>query len=561
MLKKTLALLRARPTLNSDRLLLIAAFYLGFCLNMRLWHYMGQHLAIDSLYTLAFMSSFPVLLIATILLLLNLFAWPYLIKPVLLILLMVSSAANFMMFNYGVLLDVNMIQNIFETNPREAFDFLTFTGVIWVFLTGVVPAALLMRLRIKYRPPLREAGFRLVSLLACGVLAWSILAGFYKDYASFGRNHAEIKHLISPINYLYSTTRYLKRQAIARRQFEILDANVKLAAYNETANAAPRVLILVIGETARASAFALNGYAKPTNPRLLQEDVINFRNVASCGTATAISVPCIFSARPRAKFVKDDEYHVQNLLDILQMARYDILWRDNDAGCKGVCERVPTEKIVTNSPSAFCDGSNCFDEVLLENLDARLANLAQNTIIVLHAIGSHGPAYYQRYPEEFRRFTPDCRTADLQRCEREEIVNAYDNTILYTDHFLAEAIRALKRFPQLESSLLYVSDHGESLGENNLYLHGMPYAIAPDNQKKVPLIFWMSDKLAQNESLDSNCLRQNAADNAYSHDNLFHSLLGLMRVDTKLYDATLDIFASCRNAGASIMEAAAPPAG
>ncbi|GHT95406.1 phosphoethanolamine transferase [Betaproteobacteria bacterium] len=559
---KTLALLRARPAIGSNRLLLVAAVYLGFCLNFSLWRYLAVHLTIDSLHTFAFALSFPVLLMSTVLLLINLFAWPYLVKPILLSLILMSSVANFMMFNYGVLLDVGMIQNVFETDTREAFGLVSFTGIVWVFFTGVIPALLLMRLNIQYRPALRETGIRMASILFCGVLVWGILSVLYKDYASFGRANTEIKHLISPINYIYSTARYLKRQSIARRDFKILDAHAKLAADHETPNAAPRVLVLVIGETARASSFALNGYARPTNPQLLQEDVINFSNVASCGTATAISVPCIFSAQPRREFSKDAEYKVQNLLDLLQLANYDIFWRDNDSGCKDVCERVPTEKITKNFPSRFCDSHNCFDEVLLENLDQRLATLTRNTVIVLHAIGNHGPAYYERYPEAFRQFTPDCRTGDLTRCSQAEIINSYDNAILYTDFFLAEAIRMLKRFPNLKSSLLYVSDHGESLGENGRYLHGMPYAIAPDNQKKVPMIFWLSDKLAQNDQLDAACLGQQATENAYSHDNLFHSLLGLMRVDTKLYDARLDIFGSCRKANRKadtfIMEAAAP---
>ena len=237
---------------------------------------------------------------------------------------------------------------------------------------------------------------------------------------------------------------------------------------------------------------------------------------------------------------------MQNLLDLLKLANYDILWRENDAGCKSVCDRVPTEKITVNLPSRFCDGHNCIDEALLENLDEHLATLTRNTVIVLHAIGSHGPAYYERYPEAFRQFTPDCRIADLTRCSQAEIINSYDNTILYTDFFLAEAVRMLKRFPNLKSSLLYVSDHGESLGENGRYLHGMPYAIAPDNQKKVPMIFWLSEKQAKDDRLDANCVRQHAAENAYSHDNLFHSLLGLLRVDAKPYDDRLDIFGSCR---------------
>ena len=200
----------------------------------------------------------------------------------------------------------------------------------------------------------------------------------------------------------------------------------------------------------------------------------------------------------------------------------------------------------------LCDGERCLDEALLQGLDIAPAQAKPGAgapadqLIVLHQLGNHGPAYDRRYPDAFRHFKPVCATADLPRCSREQIVNAYDNALLYTDHVLAQAITLLRSAGSThDTALLYLSDHGESLGENGLYLHGLPYAIAPEVQLQVPMLLWLSEGLARQHRIDPACLRQRAAQPA-SHDHLFHSLLGLMDVTTALYEPALDLFALCR---------------
>ncbi len=317
-----------------------------------------------------------------------------------------------------------------------------------------------------------------------------------------------------------------------------------------------RVFVLVIGETARAANFSLLGYSRQTTPELAKLDVIPFRAVTSCGTSTEVSVPCLFSQWGRQDY---DERRIRNsegLLDVLAHAGYSVKWLDNQSGCKGVCQGagVEYEKLNAKLAPDLCHGDECWDGILVRRLQEELTRIEdqsrQDTIIVLHMMGNHGPAYFRRYPPEFRRFTPDCATAELRDCTREQVVNAYDNAILYTDHVLAGLVNTLNAHASsLDTALLYVSDHGESLGEGGLYLHGLPYSFAPDTQKHVPMIAWMSPGFATDTGLNTRCVADRGNE-ALSHDNIFHSVLGLMDVQTSAYRLDRDLFASCRQPSA-----------
>jgi lipid A ethanolaminephosphotransferase len=195
----------------------------------------------------------------------------------------------------------------------------------------------------------------------------------------------------------------------------------------------------------------------------------------------------------------------------------------------------------------FCNDKECFDEILLQGLQEKIAAFKNDSVIVLYQKGSHDPAYYQRSPQAFKKFTPECRSNQIYDCPREQVINAYDNSILYTDYFLTQVIHFLqKNAEQYNTALLYMSDHGESLGENGIYLHGLPYKFAPDEQTHIPFILWLSPEFASGFNIDSECLKQRSTE-AYSHDNLFHSVLGMLDIQTGEYDAELDIFNACRN--------------
>ena len=325
-------------------------------------------------------------------------------------------------------------------------------------------------------------------------------------------------------------------------------------------NHKPDLLVVVLGETARSMNFSLNGYPRDTNPELAKRPVVSFRQVESCGTSTAVSVPCMFSLMTRDNYNDDQANYQSNVLDVLQQAGISVLWRDNNSGCKGVCERVPHEDADQFNPGRDCRGEECFDEQMLTGLEQWLGQQAGSAVIVLHQKGSHGPAYYKRVPEPFNHFTPVCDSNQLQSCTQATITNAYDNSIRYTDQLLSRVIDFLQQQDsQFNTAMLYVSDHGESLGENNIYLHGMPWMIAPEEQKRVPLITWLSDDFQQSHQLPTSCLKSRR-DTPLSHDYLTHSLLGLMQVSTRVYAPELDMFAPCQNPGSTLAQQGSPSA-
>ncbi|MCL2021678.1 MAG: phosphoethanolamine--lipid A transferase [Betaproteobacteria bacterium] len=522
---------------KSHWLILILAFYFAFVLNPGFWRFIAER--IDSADGILFAVSIPLLVMILFVWFFSVLVIPVLGKPIIIGLLLISSAANYAIWNLGIVIDSEMIRNVFETDLREASDFITLTSICWVALTGILPAILLILCKIEYQSRRKELLIRTVFFLIGAIM----VGGFYvvasKEYTSFFRNHSKARKELNTFNYIYSIMRYYKRVSFAKREFICLDRE----AISERADTEKNLLILVVGEAARAMNFSLNGYSRETNPLLAGQNIVNFRNATSCGTATAVSVPCMFSSKTRREFDVDEASHTQNLLDTLSIAGYEIFWFENDGGCKGVCARVPTENVVKSGDTTYCEKNYCRDEVMLPRLEEKIKNQDKNMVIVLHTMGSHGPSYYQRYPQAFRKFTPTCDTSDIQKCSREEIVNTYDNTLLYTDYVLSSIIDIAGKFSDREITIFYASDHGESLGENGAYLHGLPYAIAPQEQKHIPLILWLSN-VAQ-KRIDYACMKEKASNEPVLHDHIFHSIIGFLAIKTSLFDPSLDIFQGC----------------
>lgn len=513
---------------------LTALFLLLFC-NLPFWQHLLQIRQPAALGDWGFIALALAVLFLLLNLALSLLALPYLFKPVVSVLLLGTAPIAYFMNQYGVMIDRAMIRNALETNPGEAFDLLTFKMVLYVVLLAVLPLWLLWRTPIAFRPLPRELLVRSAiigaSLLAAGFIAF----GYYKDFASLLRNHRELRYLLTPTNYLQAASGLLRSAKPPVLQAIGLDAK-------HTPGARPKFTVIVVGETARAANFSLNGYERETNPQLKQESgLINFPDFHSCGTDTATSVPCMFSMLGRANYSDEKAKSHEGLLDVLQRAGVKVSWRDNQSGCKGVCDRVTHETIDPQSVEAQCQDGECLDESLLGGLQARIDQASGDAVLVLHMMGSHGPAYYKRYPREFAVFQPECTTSQLDQCSPAQLRNSYDNSLLYTDHVLARLIQLLRQNQSgRDIAMLYLSDHGESLGEGNFYLHGAPALIAPAYQTHVPALLWLSDRYPLNAA----CLRDKAS-RRYSQDYLFHSVLGLQQVRTDLYRAELDLFAAC----------------
>ena len=535
------------PRVGVITVALAAAVFMAVCDNLSLWRALWlivTPLTVDGVRILATSFLIVVLLFT---LLLMFFGMRYLFRPVLAIILITAAVVGYFMATYGVVIDRAMIQNVFETDVREATELLG-PGLFWhVLVFGAVPAWLVFRLPIRYDPFWRGLGKRCLVLGAGLLLGGAAVFASYKDLALIMRQNRQLRMLVNPTYPAYALATYARRSLAGHSETPLrplTGAVVQDPSWQKRGR--KRVIVFILGETARAANFSLNGYARETNPELTRYDVINFREVSACATSTADAVPCLFSGMSRANCSSDKARQSENLLDLLNRAGIRVLWRDNNSGSKSVADRVAYEDLANSRVAGLCRDGECFDEILLHDLQEAIDRADGDLFLVLHQKGSHGPLYYRRVPDAFRKFTPECRQDEVQTCSREEITNSYDNTILYTDHFLAQTIDFLQSNARAyDTALLYMSDHGESLGENGIYLHGAPYFLAPEEQTHVPCIVWLSEGFTRDAGLDLLRLRQTTAQ-AYSHDNLFHTILGMFDVKTNVYRAEFDLFAPGR---------------
>jgi lipid A ethanolaminephosphotransferase len=540
----------SRPRWRVETLALGASLFFALACNGPLWAALlaGREPAAPS--TWAFAAGCFVALVALQGLLLLVLLNRYTAKPLLALLLAATAFAVYYMRKYGVFLDPTMLRNVLHTDMHEARELLGWGLLPQLLLYAGLPLLFLAWVQLKRERWTRALALRAAWLLVAFVAAAGAIWSVFQDLSSLMRNQKEVRYLVTPGNYLVSLASVLRSdtQAAARPRHAI-GTDAVAGPHWAGGKARPALLVLVVGETARAASWGLNGYARQTTPELAAlPDLINFPQVTSCGTNTETSVPCMFSPWGRRQYDEARIRGSESLLHVLQRAGVEVLWRDNQSGCKGVCDGLKQQVMSRTDDPALCDGERCLDEILLHGLDEWMAGLrtGQPQVLVLHQLGNHGPAYYKRYPPEFRRFVPTCDNPDLRTCNRQQIVNAYDNALLYTDHVLARLIALLRaRQDSLDTALVYVSDHGESLGENNLFLHGLPYAIAPDVQTQVPMVMWFSEAYARDFRLDLDCLRRRAALPA-QHDHLFHTVLGLMDVRTRVYERAMDLTADCR---------------
>lgn len=536
-----------KPVLHRVTFLVLFSLYISIFLNIAFYQQVLGLLPPTDLHNILVFLSMPVVAFSVMNIITTLASFIWLDRVTIALFILVSATAQYFIQNYGIVLDRSMFTNIMDTTPAESMALLNTRMLIVLFLSGILMAILAFRTDVKKSFPLwKSVAGRVASLTISVVLIALVALLFYKDYASLFRNNKELVKSLSPSNSIVASLSYYSHRE---------RANLPLVTIGEDAHQAPQMLtgakknltILVVGETSRAENFSLGGYPRPTTPLLAKDDVVYFPNTASCGTSTAVSVPCMFSNMPRAHYDDTLASHQEGLLDILQRAGLSVLWNENDAGCKGACDRVPHQDMTSLDLPGMCIKGECYDEVLFHGMEDYIRQLKGNGIIVIHTIGSHGPTYNHRYPPAFRKFVPTCETSQIQECSQQQLVNTYDNTLLYADYIVDKAIKVLQAHQDnFTTSLVYLSDHGESLGENGAYLHGLPYAIAPKVQKHVPMLIWLSPDYQQRYAVDTKCLNQRASTQEYSQDNLFSTLLGMTGVQTHEYVASDDILTACR---------------
>ena len=447
-----------------------------------------------------------------------------LLKPLCMLFVFGNALAVYFVVTYRVVLDETTMGNVLNTDFAESFEYLHPALIVYLLALGGVPCWLVARVRIQPTPRSRLATLALACLSV--TVIWALLAS--RSWLWFDENSRKIGGMVMPWSYVINTARYLAPSLIASGA----PARLPPATFSPGGKT---VVILVIGEAARAQNFQLYGYGRPTNPLLSKASVVVLKNATACATYTTAAVRCILSnAGPGSPFSKEYE----PLPSYLQRNGVDVIWRTRNWG-------EPPLKVQTyqraDDLAADCAGTHCaYDEVLLSGLERRIeASSSQRVFVVLHQSGSHGPAYYTKYPREFEYFRPVCRSVELGKCTHDELVNAYDNTILYEDYFLFRIIDVLKRLEDTAALLIYVSDHGESRGEYGMYLHGIPRAIAPEVQKDIPFVIWMSDEFIRRKAVQ---IARLEAQRAHSQRNVFHTVMGAFSMHSDAYLGEYDIF-------------------
>jgi lipid A ethanolaminephosphotransferase len=527
-----------RKEITTTQLAIAASLFWVICCNAAFFRHVVQVYPV-SWKNIWFLLSLAVGMTALMTCVIAAISSRYTIKFFLILLFLVSSMTAYFMDNFDIVIDKAMIRSIVDTSQAEVTDLVSLKMVGYFLFLGVLPSLFVYKANISSCSFRRRVITKMIAVYSSILILLLIVVSFSKFYTSFFRENESLRYYANPEYYIYSSSKYLKEKfSDSDSSIYPIGVDAKIVSSKDRKK---KVIILVVGEAARADHFSLNGYAKETNPLLKQEDVINFSQMYSCGTSTAYSIPCMFSSFTRSEYSEKKGKHNENVLDILHhTGAIEILWRDNNSDSKGVAARVAYEDYQKPENNPVCGDGECRDEGMLSGLDRYIEEHKEKDIlIVLHQMGNHGPAYYKRYPKEFEVFNPICATNQLEECSNEEIVNTYDNALRYTDYFLSRVISLLKKEDQQrETAMIYISDHGESLGENGLYLHGLPYTISPESQRHIGAVMWLGEGMSRNLDLGKIRSKKNEQ---YSHDNLFHTLLGIFDVQTKEYRKDMDM--------------------
>lgn len=439
---------------------------------------------------------------------------------------------------YGMVFTPDMAKNFLATDTREALAYISPRTVL-LFLAAFVPpvlAAVYAELpeRGRLRTALRAGSSVLMLFAGLGLIVLNM-----QSFASLMRENKSLRYEIAPVNVVWSAASALLRDA--QTAGAVAKTHIDPAPVLTAAQKRPAVLLYVVGETTRSADWGLAGYERNTTPELAGLDVISVPRAEACGTSTDVSLPCMMSRIGRSNYSRARILAEEALPGFLKRAGADVVWVDNQSGCKGTCEGVAVRKPAVRE--ADCPKGECFDSVLLAELEADLSrglSSERPTVLFYHMMGQHGPAYSARSPEADKAWLPECRDADLGACSRESIRNAYDNGVKHTDRVLAGLIRMLQARTDIDSAFIFASDHGESLGEQGLFLHGAPLLMAPSVQTEVPMVFWLSEGWEKTFGVSRASLARAAAGRV-THEHLFSTVLGLLGIQSSAARAEWDL--------------------
>lgn len=487
--------------------------------NLLLYHFPLFKFAVHNLDFNSSGGFILVVSLAILILILNAFVFyivlfisPFMGKLLLVLCANLNAISIYFITTYSVIIDKSMIGNVLNTNFEESSSFFSFGLVMYIVLLGIIPSILIMKtkvVRVKFKR-------FLIHVVSIFIFIAAFIYVNSTNWLWIDKNSKSLGAMVMPWSYIVNTSRFFYHKNQENQQ-EILLPNATIKDDKKS------IVVLVIGESARRKNFSLYGYDKDTNPLLSKIKNIHTFKAESCATYTTAGVKCILEYKESNKL-----YEI--LPNYLFRNDVEVFWRTTNWG-------EPPVHIKNYQKSGelkkLCQGEGCdYDEVLLSGLKEQvLASKKNKILIILHTSTSHGPTYNKKYPPKFNKFTPVCNSVELGNCSEEELMNAYDNTIVYTDYILANLIGELKQLNQYSSTMLYVSDHGESLGENNLYMHGLPVSVAPKEQLEIPFIVWLSDNSKELKNTDT-----------ASQLNVFHSVLDFLAIESPIYDQNMSIF-------------------
>lgn len=433
-------------------------------------------------------------------------------KFLLVLFFIINAIAVYFINTYSVIIDESMIGNVLNTNYQESSSFFSIKLILYIILLGFIPSIYIIKVKIinvTFRRFIITSSLSLLFIL-------TLVFGNGSNWLWIDENSKTLGGLAMPWSYTVNISLFYIHKHKANEK-EILLPNATIKDNKKS------VVVLVIGESARSQNFSLYGYDKNTNPLLSKTPKLFHFNATSCATYTTEGVRCILEHANTNKL-----YEI--LPNYLYRNNVEVIWRTTNWGEPPVhIKNYQTRSALKPN----CKGEGCnYDEILLNGLKEQIVASTKNKIlIVLHTSTSHGPTYNKKYPPQFESFKPVCNSVELGNCSQTELINAYDNTIVYTDYILSELIKNLKQLQDYNSAMIFVSDHGESLGENNLYMHGLPISIAPKEQYDIPFIVWVSDgskQLKPNKTLTQN--------------HVFHSVLNFLNIQSPVYNEEMNIF-------------------
>ena len=476
-----------------------------------------------------------VLAFALFMLMQMLIFWRRTTKVFSILLVIANTLASYFIFSFHIVINKTMLANVIDTNFFEATEWLGVSFWFYLIAFAVIPGWLIFKSDIQFPSVCKRLKAGLVLLLIIGMAA--IPLRMHKtEVHIYLKEHFNLRYQLVPTGY----TSAIISLGIARfKKVPVLDSEKGLVQKKYWKSDKKNLIVFVLGESVRDRNFGLSGYKRDTTAPLRPyiDDIFHFPATESCGVVTRVSVPCMFSVYDRNSYKEQAIPYTTNALDILHKNGWQMLWLDNELGCNKVCRNILTEYT--------CTSRDCVDQVLNDELRKKLSTFEKDAFVILHQRGSHGPRYDLRVPPEHRKWSPYCERADYQNCSHEEIINVYDNSIYYTSFLLADLMKTLSdKTDEYNPILIYISDHGESLGEGNNWGHGGDFKTAPKEQTEVPFFVWMPQSTQKAFGFNRACLKGKTKEKK-SQDVIFHSLLGLVGITTDTYQPDLDIFSGC----------------